>query len=57
MMLRNEEEGVDAVTDEEIQIDDTILKKVKLMYYAESGFLVMVSVVGIIWSIGLAYCM
>lgn len=40
-----------------IQIDEMVLKKVKLMYYAESGFLVMVSVVGIIWSIGLAYCM
>lgn len=60
-------EGVEGVTTDnddsaddaegEITIDEMMLKKVKLMYYAESGFLVMVSVVGVIWSISLAYCM
>ena len=42
---------------EEIFINEAILKKVRLMNVAETVFLTMVSVVGIGWSISLAYCM
>jgi len=43
--------------DLEGDLDEVIMKRVKLMYAAESMFLLTVCVTGIGWSIGLAYCM
>ncbi len=56
----DEEGGGIIVSNEETEViivNEMMLKKVRLMYYAEATFLSMVSVVGVGWSISLAYCM
>ena len=42
---------------DEIVIDKILLGKVRLLYTAESVFLATVAIVGVVWSISLAYCM
>jgi len=55
--LVKEEEGIVSEQDGDVVMDESVLMKVKLMYLAEASFLAMVSTVGIVWSIALAYCM
>ena len=50
--LMNKEHTID-----DMVFDEAMLKKIRLMYFAEEMFLSLVAVVGLGWSIALGYCM
>ena len=54
LMTDHCEDGYDE--DRDMPLDEATLEKVRLMFIAESSFLVIVCTTGIAWSITLAYC-
>ncbi|CAJ1970479.1 unnamed protein product [Cylindrotheca closterium] len=55
--MKKDEEGEGVMAEEEVVMDETILKRARFMGLAESTFRVVVSIVGLVWSALLTYCM
>lgn len=51
------DETIEDAEESAVPLNREILWRAKLMYVAESSFLVLLSTTGFLWSIGLGYCM